>query len=119
MRGSRKFGQRGSNFDNFFRCFFLFLVDEGGSKNHYKRAIIGPPAKRHRRADDDPTSNACLLACDFQEFLTCIGSKPYIFVIFRGGESGLPAPPPSGSAHDFCHFISPLRMYWILPSCLM
>ena len=31
----------------FFYCFF-FLIDEGGgSMYHYKRAIIGPPAKRH------------------------------------------------------------------------
>ena len=65
MRGSRKFYQRGSNFNNVF-----FLVDkegEGGSKYHYKRAIIGPPAKRHLmafrwRADDDPTLNAGLVA---------------------------------------------------------
>ena len=43
MRGSRKFCQRGSNFDNdFFFDFFLL-----GSKKHYKRTIIGPPAKRH------------------------------------------------------------------------
>ena len=42
MHESRKFCQRGSNIDNFF------LVDEekGGSKYNYKRAIIGPPAKR-------------------------------------------------------------------------
>ena len=46
MGGSRKFCQRGSNFDKFF--FFFFLVDEGReTKYHYKRAIIGPPAKRH------------------------------------------------------------------------
>ena len=65
MRGSRKFCQRGSNFDKF--CFvmflfvfvcFVFVVFLGGggagrggrddpSKYHYKRAIIGPPAKRH------------------------------------------------------------------------
>ena len=55
MRGSRG----GSNFDNvFFYSFFLFFffffffVDEGGSKYNYKRAIIGPPAKRRWRADD-------------------------------------------------------------------
>ena len=42
----------------------------GGSKYHYKRAIIGPPAKRHLmafrwRADDDPTLNAGLVAAIF------------------------------------------------------
>ena len=43
MRRSRKFCQRGPDFDGFF------LVDEGegGSKYHYKGAIIDPPAKRH------------------------------------------------------------------------
>ena len=42
-------------------CFFSCL-GEGGSKYHYKRAIIGPPAKRHLngvpwRADDGPKVN--------------------------------------------------------------
>ena len=53
MRGSRKFCQRGSDFDN----VFLFLVDEGSKEYiemrggriqiHCKRAIMGPPAKHH------------------------------------------------------------------------
>ena len=30
-----------------FFVFFVFLSGFGGSKYHYKRAIIGPPAKRH------------------------------------------------------------------------
>ena len=34
-----------SIFDNVF--FFLVDEGEGGSKYHYLRAIIGPPAKRH------------------------------------------------------------------------
>ena len=38
MGGYRKFCQRGSNFG---------LVEKGWEKYHYKRAIIGPPAKRH------------------------------------------------------------------------
>ena len=48
MRGYRKLCQRGSNFDVFF-LFIFFLIDEGreDKKYHYKRAIIGPPAKRH------------------------------------------------------------------------
>ena len=69
MRGYRTFGQRGSN-----------LVDEGegGSKYHYKRVIIGPPAKRHLnedrfkmafrwRADYNPTLNAGLVVYVFSE----------------------------------------------------
>ena len=31
--------------------------------------------------------------------MTSISKKPYIFVIFLGGGSGPPVPPPSGSAH--------------------
>ena len=56
MRGSRKFCQRGSNFDGFFFVFFLFFFDEARKDPnfHYKRAIIGPPA-RHL--------NSVLLAC--------------------------------------------------------
>ena len=44
---------------------------EGGSKYNYKRAIIGPPVKRHKvvflwRADDGPTLNAGLVAAIFR-----------------------------------------------------
>ena len=72
MRGSRKFCQRGSNFDD------VFLVDEEREdpKYHYKRAtIIDPPAKRHLngvslacrrwRADDVSILNASLKALWF------------------------------------------------------
>ena len=43
---NRTFCQRGSNFDNFF---FFFLVDEEREDPNttIRRAIIGPPAKRH------------------------------------------------------------------------
>ena len=47
MRGSREFCQIRSNLIFFF-FFFTFLVDEdGGSKYHFKQAIIGTPVKRH------------------------------------------------------------------------
>ena len=58
MRGSRKFYQRGSNFDN------IFLVDEG--REDPNRLISGPSSARRRnavlmafrrRADDGPTLN--------------------------------------------------------------
>ena len=68
MRGSRKFCQRGSNFDNsFFVCFFL--VDEG--KEDPNTTISGPSWARQRnaikmairrRGYDGPTLNAGLLA---------------------------------------------------------
>ena len=61
MRGSRKFCQSGSNFDNIFSP----VGREDPNKYHYKRAIIGPPVKRHLmafrwRADDGPSLNAGL-----------------------------------------------------------
>ena len=73
-----------------------------GSKYHYKRAINGPPAKRHL--------NGVSLACRcwpnfkcfafFQGIRTNIAQKPYIFVIFQGGGGGGPDPlSHSNSAH--------------------
>ena len=63
----------GSNFVNvffllFFVCLLLFFL--GRMKYHYKRTIIGPPAKRHLNgvslaADDGPTMNAGLVALRF------------------------------------------------------
>ena len=47
---------------------FFCLCGEGGSKYHYKRVIIGPPAKGpfkktfRLQADDDPPLNAGLVA---------------------------------------------------------
>ena len=80
---------RGSYFDN---VFFYSWWGEGWSKYHYKRAIIGPPAKHFFCL-----SLACQwwLAwrlCDLQGIWTSIAEKPYIFVIFQGG-SGPPVPP--------------------------
>ena len=51
MRGSRKFFERGSK--STLTPFFFKLMGGGGgggergTKYHYKRAIIGSPAKRH------------------------------------------------------------------------
>ena len=49
--------------------FSLVFEWEGGSKYHYKRATIGPPAKRHLndvacclRADGSQTINTGLIA---------------------------------------------------------
>ena len=63
MRGSRKFCQRGSKFDN------IFLIDKGIEDTN--TAINGPSSARQRnaikmafrwRADDGPTLNAGLVA---------------------------------------------------------
>ena len=51
MCGSRKFCQIDKGHSTFFFFFFFFFFfndqGEGESKYHYKRAIIGPPPKRH------------------------------------------------------------------------
>ena len=69
MRGSRKFCQRVSNFDNFFKKFM-----KGGRIQI--PPISGPSSACHRnaismafpwRADYGPTLNDGLVACDFSE----------------------------------------------------
>ena len=68
MRGSRKLWQRGSNFDHIF-----FRRGKGGFNYHYKRAIIGPPVKRHQ--------NGVSLACRcWSHIESWFGSS----VIFQG-----------------------------------
>ena len=68
MRGSRRFCQWGSKFEN----FFLFLVDWGIEDPN--TAINGPSSTRQQnaiemgfcwRADGGPTLNAGLVACGF------------------------------------------------------
>ena len=68
MRGSRKFCQRGPNFD---RVFFLFFINKGrGDPNTtIKGAIIGPPAN----ANNDQKVNAGLVALWFFR-----GSRPIL-----------------------------------------
>ena len=69
MRGSRKFCQRGSNADN----VFFSMMGEELSRYHYKRALFGPPAKRHL--------NGVSLACRFwPKIESWLGS----FTILRG-----------------------------------
>ena len=114
MHGSRKFCQRGTNRDKVFRVLFFkknFSWGEGGSKYHYKGAIISMPAKRHLYG--------VLLACRwwpniefwlgslviFQGIRTSIAKKHYILLFFRG--DGTPVP-PSGSAegiHKRSHYL--------------
>ena len=62
MRGYRKFCQRGSKFDNVFFSFSWWGDRE--LKYHYKWAIIGPPAKRHR--------NGVSLACRWWPNIECL-----------------------------------------------
>ena len=64
-----------------FRSVFMLMR---GSKYHYKRAINGPPAKRH-------------LKWHFAGWP--IAKKPYILWFFRGRRIWTSVHPPSGSAH--------------------
>ena len=105
------FVRGGPTLTTFF--FLSFYFDEGGgSEYHYKRGIVGPPAKRHLvafrwRVDDGPTLNAGLVAAIFQGIWICIARKPLYFCDFSGGVQS-PSPPPSGSAHGgICLVSSP------------
>ena len=86
MRGSRKFCQRGSKFDNFFYC--IFLADRGIEDPN--TALIGPSLARQRNACE------CWLGTFviFQGIQTSIAKKPYIFVFFQGGGGSRPPAPP-------------------------
>ena len=68
MRGSRKFCQRGSNFDNvFFFIYFFFLGGRGlvyEEREDPSTTINGPSSARQRNAR--PTLNASLVAATFR-----------------------------------------------------
>ena len=78
----------------------------------------------HWWADDGPTLNAGLVACDFKEIRTSISREPHIYVIFQGG-GGLdpPAPSPPLDPHMFVvndykgKDISVCGNYYILFKC--
>ena len=62
----------------------------GKIRVHYKRAIIGSPAKRHKsafrwRADDGPTLNTGLVAAIFQGIRSCIARNPVFGDCLGGG----------------------------------
>ena len=87
MPGSRKLCQRrGGNFDGFFFFVCVFFA------YHYKRAIIGSPAKHHLMV-----FGWCNIECwlssfaIFQRIWTTFAYKPYVFVIFQGVQT--PCPP--------------------------
>ena len=67
----------------------------GRSKYHYKRDIIGLPAKRQMACRCWPNIECWIVSfMVLQGIRTNIAKKPYIFVIFqRGGGSGPPVPP--------------------------
>ena len=97
MHGSRKFSQRGSNFDNIVFFCFVFLDERREDPSSTKS---GPSSDCQR--------NAILLVgrwwpniecwpgsfVIFQRIQTSIAKKPYIFLIFQGGGGPEPLSPP-------------------------
>ena len=68
-----------------------FLVDEG--REDQNTTIEGPSSARQRntfrwRADNGPTLNAGLVACDFSGDLDQYCFKTLFFMIFKGGGGG-------------------------------
>ena len=91
----------------FYLFFFTFLLMRGERiQIALKRAIIGPPVKRHLnvrwRANDGPTLNASLVDANFSGGpRTSIARKPYNFMIFQVGSLFPPPPlyPPMCNKH--------------------
>ena len=77
---------------------FFLMMGERVSKCHYKRDIIGPPAKRHLNGVSLAGRWWPSIECWPGSFVilrgirTSIAKKPFIFVIFSGGPD--PSPPP-------------------------
>ena len=97
MRGSRKFCQRGSNFDNVFFSWW----GEGGYKSIFKRAIIGPQAKR-RFAGMPMNAQHRMLASQLRFFRgsgPVLLENPVFLWFFRGWGGSGPPVPLSGTAH--------------------
>ena len=113
MHGSRKIRQRVQLWQLFFTWW-----RKRGSLYHFKRAIIGPPAKRqnaikmafHWRTDDGPKLNAGSTPL---LFFRRSGSILLRYPIFCDFSRGIRAPcaPPSGSAHVFLIFFSSNFIY--------
>ena len=89
MRGSRKFCQGRSKFDNIFILFYFKLMRGETIQN---TTISGPLSARQR--------NVPMTTVIFRLSEQILLRSPIFFVIFRGGGSGSPVP-PSGSAHGF------------------
>ena len=92
MCGSRKFCQRGTPLTTIYSFILLFLVwwGEEWSKYHYKRAINGPPAKRHLNGVSLAGRWWSNIECWIGSFVVLRGSGPVLlrnplFLYFPGG----------------------------------
>ena len=89
MRGSRKFCQRQSEFDN---VSSVLLVDEG--INDPNITINWPSTPFHKRADDCPTFYACLVALYFFRRSGLVLLRDPLFRDFSGWRGSAPPVPP-------------------------
>ena len=82
---------------------FFSLMRGEGSRYHYKRVIISPPAKRHLnwRADDGPLLNAGWVALWFSGDPDQYWSETLYFCDFSRARGGGGPDPYSGSAHAY------------------
>ena len=65
---------------HFWQCFFFSCWGERRSKYHYKRAIIGPPAKRHLNG----ASLACRWWPNIVGMLDCFVCRVVLAVLYNG-----------------------------------
>ena len=95
MRGYRKFASGSPTLTTYFFIHFFMRGEwiQNALKEGYHRPASETSFTFRWRADDGPTLNACLVALIFQGIWTSIARKPYIFVIFQGGQDPLPPSP--------------------------
>ena len=104
MRESKRFCQRGSNSENLFLLLFLSWRGKKGSIYHYKRTIIGPPAKLHLNCVSlacrwRPNIESGLSALWFFKWSEKVLLRNPIFSDWLGLVRTSCLPPPSRSAH--------------------
>ena len=104
MRGSRTFLSEGVQLWRFL--FFFSWWGEGDPNTTIRRAIIGPPAKRHLNGVSLACRQWLNIECWLKRFVIFRGSGPVllrnpIFFIFQGGGGGLDplSPPPPLDQH--------------------
>ena len=128
---NQKFMSEGVQLWQRFLLFFL-LMREGGSKYHFKRVTIGPPAKRHIIGVSLAGRYWPNIECWLGTFVISgdpdqYGLATIIFAIFQGGGVRTPCPPldppmDSGwtdvdmhmSHHYWHHFIIQLILLWMV-----
>ena len=121
MRGSRKFCQRGPNFEN---LFFSLMSRRRNKILLLKRSIIGPPAKRRLNGVSQACRWCLYIESWLGSFVILRGSGPVLlkklyFCDFPGGGSDpLHPPPPSLEPRMDCTCYCFPFLYGIRLACL-